>query len=99
MKISLLCVGLSEGLFWGRKEKIKLEKLVKKDDCDRRTRNGDQLFVHFWGMKKVGGDIFQTSMVGHKFQHEKLVDYDKPYRFQLGLGEVIQGMYKLIRAL
>ena len=91
MKTSLFWLSLSNGLFWGRKEKIKLEKLTKVNDCERRTRNGDQLFVHFWGMKEIGGEVFQTSMVGHKFQHEKLPDYDKPYRFQLGLGEVIQG--------
>ena len=35
--------------------------------------------------------VFQTTKVGHKYRHEKLEDYDKPYRFQLGLGEVIQG--------
>ena len=67
--------------------------------------------------------VFQTSMVGHKFKHKDLVDYNKfgvtqfnffricvgicfinfiflfqkclallkPYRFQLGLGEVIPG--------
>ena len=91
MKTSLFWLSLSKGLFWGRKEKIKLEKLTKVNVCERRTRNGDQLFVHFWGMKEIGGEVFQTSMVGHKFQHEKLPDYDKPYRFQLGLGEVIQG--------
>ena len=92
MKLPLcLLAAVVNGGFWGRKEKIKLEKLVKLDECERRTRNGDQLFVHFWGMKEIGGDVFQTSMVGHKFKHEKLADYNKPYRFQLGLGEVIQG--------
>lgn len=57
-----LCVfgllGLQEtnAFFWGRKEKLKIEKLVKVDDCERKTRNGDQLFVHFDGMKEIGGE-------------------------------------------
>ena len=42
-------------------------------------------------MKTIGGEVFQTSMVGHKYKHEDLADYNKPYRFQLGLGEVIPG--------
>ena len=88
MKFLVFLLAISESLWWGRKEKIKLEKLTKLE-CERPTRNGDQLFVHFSGIKEVGGKPFQTSRVGLK--HEQLVDYDKPYRFQLGLGEVIQG--------
>lgn len=75
---------------WGRKEKVKTEILSDKKECDRKTRNGDQLFVHFWGRKEIDGAVFQTSWT-NQFANDPIQVYNKPYRFQLGLGEVIDG--------
>ena len=40
---------------------VKTEILKEAKNCERKTRNGDQLFVHFWGKKEVDGPVFQTS--------------------------------------
>ena len=97
MKISSFVIfssssaSLFGGWFGGKKTDavIKTEVLREKD-CKRKTQNGDQLFVHFWGMKTVGGDVFHTTWTD-RFKDDKIPVYNKPYRFQLGLGEVIDG--------
>ena len=42
---------------------VKTEILKVAENCERKTRNGDQLFVHFWGKKEIDGPVFQTSWV------------------------------------
>jgi len=60
--------------------KFKVEVLDKGNSpCERKSKYGDQVFVHFVGTKLSTGEEFDRSHA------------DKPYRFQLGLGEVIEG--------
>nr|CAB3246438.1 FK506-binding protein 2-like [Phallusia mammillata] len=58
---------------------FKIDVVHKPDNCERVSKYGDQMFVHFVGTKLATGEVFDKS-------HE-----DKPYRFQLGTGEVIEG--------
>ncbi|XP_039265353.2 peptidyl-prolyl cis-trans isomerase FKBP14-like [Styela clava] len=58
---------------------FKVEVLQKPDQCERLSKYGDQVFVHFNGTKFDTGELFDKS-------HP-----DKPFRFQLGIGEVIEG--------
>ena len=67
----LPCLALCGFFSWGRKEKVKTEVLKKATGCERVTRNGDQLFVHFWGRKTVDGPVFQTS-VTNKFENDPI---------------------------
>ena len=55
---------------------------TKKAFCDRPTRNGDALTVHYRGSLEETGEEFETSFDG------------KPFEFTLGRGEVIKGWDK-----
>jgi hypothetical protein len=79
------------GWFGGKKKEVVIKtEILREKGCKRKTKNGDQLFVHFWGMKTIGGDVFHTTWTD-RFKDDKIAVYNKPYRFQLGLGEVIDG--------
>jgi FKBP-type peptidyl-prolyl cis-trans isomerase len=54
---------------------LKVKDLIKKDECARKTQNGDYLSVHYVG-KFDNGTQFDTS-IGKK-----------PYKFSLGSGQV-----------
>lgn len=54
---------------------LKVKQLVNKVECERKTKNGDYLSVHYKGMF-ANGTQFDTS-IGKK-----------PYKFSLGAGQV-----------
>ncbi|XP_076821780.1 peptidyl-prolyl cis-trans isomerase FKBP14-like [Clavelina lepadiformis] len=58
---------------------FKIDVLYKPPECERESKYGDQMFVHFVGKKADTGETFDKSIE------------EKPYRFQLGTGEVIEG--------
>uniref|UniRef100_F7A491 peptidylprolyl isomerase n=1 Tax=Ciona intestinalis TaxID=7719 RepID=F7A491_CIOIN len=58
---------------------FKIEEVFKPEECERPSRYGDEVFVHFVGKSADTGLEFDRSHA------------DKPYRFQLGTGEVIEG--------
>lgn len=74
----LLCLLATAGPAYAI-SRFKMEVIEGPDDCPRKSKYGDQVFVHFVGRKLGTGEEFDRS-------HP-----DKPYRFQLGLGEVIEG--------
>lgn len=52
---------------------------TKKASCERPTRNGDALTVHYRGSLEATGEEFETNFDGD------------PFAFTLGRGEVIDG--------
>jgi FK506-binding protein 2 len=62
---------------------LKVKKLVNKIECERKTKNGDYLSVHYKG-SFVNGTQFDTS-IGKN-----------PYKFSLGAGQVNIKYYNLI---
>ena len=57
---------------------LKIE-ITKKVSCERSTRKGDTLGVHYRGSLEASGKEFETNFG------------DDPFRFRLGRGEVIEG--------
>ena len=60
------------------KGKVKVE-ITKKVSCERLTRNGDALGVHYRGSLKANGEEFETNFGSD------------PFLFRIGQGEVIEG--------
>lgn len=58
---------------------LRIEVLHKPPVCERTSQYGDQVFIHFNGTKYGTEEIFDHSRP------------TKPYRFQLGVGDVIDG--------
>lgn len=58
---------------------LRLEVLYKPIECERTSQYGDQVFIHYNGTKFGTGELFDHSRP------------TKPYRFQLGVGDVIDG--------
>ena len=58
---------------------LKVEYISKPDACDKGARNGDMLSMHYVG----------TLESGAKF--DSSYDRSEPFKFQIGVGQVIKG--------
>ena len=58
---------------------LKVEYISKPDTCDKVARNGDMLSMHYVG----------TLESGAKF--DSSYDRSEPFKFQIGVGQVIKG--------
>ncbi|XP_054716180.1 LOW QUALITY PROTEIN: uncharacterized protein LOC129225716 [Uloborus diversus] len=71
---SLLCLS-----FCDLTDELDIEYTHKIEECDRRTKKGDMLFMHYSG-KLDDGTEFDSSY-----------ERNEPFQFQLGIGQVIKG--------
>jgi FK506-binding protein 14 len=83
MKLLLLCSLLAAA---GRAEEVhetesglKVEYLTKPETCEKVARNGDMCSMHYVG----------TLESGEKF--DSSYDRSEPFKFQIGVGQVIKG--------
>lgn len=71
----LLCT-----LVKAEEEELKVEVLETPNECDRKTKEGDTLSMHYTGVLASNGKKFDSSR-----------DRNDPFEFTLGRGQVIQG--------
>jgi len=82
MKLMVLMIGVAGVLAGDVKETesgLKVEYLSKPDSCEKVARNGDMLSIHYVG----------TLESGAKF--DSSYDRSEPFKFQVGVGQVIKG--------
>lgn len=58
---------------------LKVDVVSKPDACDKEAKNGQMLSMHYTG-KLEDGTKFDSSL-----------DRDEPFKFQIGVGQVIKG--------
>jgi len=84
MKLCLLFLAASASLVLGNEEirpsGLKIEHVSRPDACEKTAENGNQLTMHYTGTLESDGTKFDSS-----------VDRKEPFKFQLGVGQVIKG--------
>ena len=58
---------------------LKIEHILKPESCDKQAENGQMLTMHYTG----------TLEDGTKF--DSSLDRNEPFKFQIGVGQVIKG--------
>ncbi|KAG7170614.1 FK506-binding protein 2-like [Homarus americanus] len=59
---------------------LQVEDIKKEENCERPSKKGDMLTMHYTGTLAEDGKKFDSSL-----------DRDQPFNFQLGVGQVIKG--------
>jgi len=84
MKLCLLFLAASASLVLANEEirpsGLKIEHVSRPDACEKTAENGNQLSMHYTGTLQSDGTKFDSS-----------VDRNEPFKFQLGVGQVIKG--------
>jgi len=84
MKLCLLFLAASASLVLANEEirpsGLKIEHVSRPDACEKTAENGNQLTMHYTGTLESDGTKFDSS-----------VDRKEPFKFQLGVGQVIKG--------
>ncbi|CAF3674651.1 unnamed protein product [Adineta steineri] len=61
-------------------DKLQIDVTKKVDNCERKSKNGDRLHMHYTGTLKSNGKKFDSSR-----------DRGDPFVFTIGTGQVIKG--------
>uniref|UniRef100_H2YI58 peptidylprolyl isomerase n=2 Tax=Ciona savignyi TaxID=51511 RepID=H2YI58_CIOSA len=78
--ILFLAVTLISLVKGDEKLQIGIKKKIAPEDCKMKTRKGDQVSMHYTGSLKKDGSVFDSS-----------VTRGEPFKFKLGVGQVIRG--------
>ncbi|RKF59302.1 FK506-binding protein 2 [Erysiphe neolycopersici] len=78
-KLFVICMLTAESALAATGEQVKIQ-IDKAVECERKSRKGDTIFVHYRGTLQDGGKQFDSSY-----------DRGKPLSFVVGQGRVIKG--------
>jgi len=70
------------------KDSVRIGVTFRPETCDRKTKSGDTLKIHYTGTLASNGEKFDSS-----------VDRGTPFSFTLGKGQVIKGWDQGLRGM